>query len=74
MTIIKALPKLLEYIGGSSVACVILEFIIDVLCVFSEEDIRKEAHNTLSILMEFIDAKVMKEELLKVIGELQKES
>jgi hypothetical protein len=45
-----------------------------VLCVFSEEDIRKEANSTLTILMEFIDAKIMKEELLKVIGELQKES
>lgn len=47
ITIIKSFVTLLQYIQHSSYAFSILEFVLDVLCVFNEEDLRKQAYNTL---------------------------
>ena len=41
VAIVKSMPKLMEFIGHLNNATVMVEFIIDTLCVFSEQDIRK---------------------------------
>jgi hypothetical protein len=47
VAIIKSLAPLLEYLESAGNAFCVLEFIIDVLCVFSEDKLRREGFATL---------------------------
>lgn len=40
--LLKALPTLLPYLGNESGKLAVLEMLMDILCVFEEEEIRKE--------------------------------
>jgi hypothetical protein len=41
VSIIKCFPQLLEHIGHPNNATVLLEFLVDVLCVFEDQELRK---------------------------------
>ena len=45
--------------GHANNAVVVLQFLIDALCVFGEQDIRKAAYASLQTTLHFMNAKLL---------------
>lgn len=74
MCILKHLPVLLEHLAPPQGHLSIVSFLVDVLCVFGEDDLRKEAFELLERVASSMDLRPQQKLLMGAIEELSIET